>query len=328
MLNGLLYGEETGHVYALIVGESTYTKGFQSLLEVHNDVRALKNLCEKQGFFVHVLEDVPSSQLRTSIQEFFDIYGADSSAQLFCYFIGNGITIDGTGYFIPTDTPRPEQSETEFLKKAISMSEFDRWSQQLMCKSIFFLFDSGCFDSHYQTTSVEDTRARQWIISGNKGTDIELYGLFRKYVEKAFSAAAVDGLIRASALSSYLCTTISEVTNGSMQPVYGTFGGSGDFTVDLNVPPTGSIVVLSNISGHIFVDGVDKGFIHAQKLHYIFGISPGTKTIDISAENGAVFRLKDTVTVKARTIATVSLSISYIVRPPLVIDDFYAQWEF
>lgn len=51
---------------------------------------------------------------------------------------------DGAGYLVPSDAPNPRGNETNFLRKALPMSQILAWAREITARHVLFLFDS-CF---------------------------------------------------------------------------------------------------------------------------------------------------------------------------------------
>src|SRR5436190_509372 len=63
--------------YALVVGVSTYTGGWPSLPGVKEDVRAVQETLQTQGFQVTMVLDPTKAQLEEAFAKFISAYGGD-----------------------------------------------------------------------------------------------------------------------------------------------------------------------------------------------------------------------------------------------------------
>jgi glycosylphosphatidylinositol transamidase (GPIT) subunit GPI8 len=108
-----------------------------------------------QGHFdtVQVEQDLRTEQLRQKINDFVRTYGNDSNARLFIYYAGHGYTEvirqrnENRGYITGIDTPRSDGTSQAYdaaRLKAISMAEIRAPLEDVLAKSILFVFDS-CF---------------------------------------------------------------------------------------------------------------------------------------------------------------------------------------
>jgi hypothetical protein len=79
--------------YALVIGESAYSNGWQPLSGVKEDVRAVKKLFEERGFTVETVENAKSRELRSGIESFLDNHGYDENTRLLIYYAGHGHTL-------------------------------------------------------------------------------------------------------------------------------------------------------------------------------------------------------------------------------------------
>src|SRR5262249_39831932 len=108
-----------------------------------------------QGHFddVDVALDLETEQLRQKINGFVRTYGNDSDARLFIYYAGHGYTEvigqrnENRGYITGIDTPQidgTQRAYTAARRNAMSMAEIRAPLEDVLAKSILFMFDS-CF---------------------------------------------------------------------------------------------------------------------------------------------------------------------------------------
>jgi hypothetical protein len=111
--------------YALVIGESEYTGGWQNLPGVAEDVPAVKTVLEKRGFTVRVKMNLTRDELKKAIETFIDDYGYELENRLLIYFAGHGSTLPSAdnrgkiGYIVPVDAPLSKPDEAAFKRKAI-----------------------------------------------------------------------------------------------------------------------------------------------------------------------------------------------------------------
>ena len=209
--------------YALIIGVSDYTNGWNSLPGVKHDVPAVKIALEKQGFNVKVLMNLKSDELSTAIDSFINEHGlSDYGNRLLFYFAGHGATlkaIDGRedlGYIVPIDAPLPSADAAGFRRKAVSMDTIQFFASKIQSKHALFLFDS-CFSGKLISRSniaaprfnVEDVGrpTRQFITSGAANQTVPDESDFRKLFVRSLAGEADvdrDGFVLGSELASFL----------------------------------------------------------------------------------------------------------------------------
>ncbi len=138
--------EGFGKSYALVIGISDYTGGFEALPSTANDpIRMRDFLLEEAGFdYVHVLTDEKATKPRigTLLEEVFpDLVQSDD--RFFFYWSGHGTqTADALekplGYLPLAGSGRRQFSSM------VSMDDLARWDRRIRAKHALFLLDS-CF---------------------------------------------------------------------------------------------------------------------------------------------------------------------------------------
>lgn len=121
-----LYGES----HALVIGEARYDNGWPKLAGVKDDVEAIAQILEKQGFAVTKVMNLNGEQLDRSIKRFVSQYGLKPDNRLLIYYAGHGHTLkaDGDrqlGYLVPVDAPLAERDPGGFIEKAVSMETLE-----------------------------------------------------------------------------------------------------------------------------------------------------------------------------------------------------------
>lgn len=257
--------------YALIVGESDYTNGWEDLPGVKSDVPAVKAALEKHGFQVRILSDPSKSQLITGIQQFIDDYGYEFQNRLLIYFAGHGYTstlADGrnVGYIVPVDAPLPPADKLGFERKAVDMRAIEAFAEQIRAKHALFIFDS-CFsgklvsrgDVNVPANIVEEVSlpVRQFITAGAASQQVPDESIFRKLFVRALEGAAdedKDGYILGSELAQYLKREVTNYSKRTQTPQYGKILNldlnQGDFVFALgNKPPQQNLSDSTTSSG-------------------------------------------------------------------------------
>ncbi len=250
--NGNLYK----YSYALIIGESNYTNGWQRLNGVKTDVQAVKTVLEQHGFYVVVKENLTSNNFDKEIKSFIATYGQEVNSRVLIYYAGHGHTIknkltgEAMGYVVPVDAPNPAYDMGGFLTRAVDMNQFNNYAKQIQAKHVLFMFDA-CFAGtifsgragvppaiDYKTSEP----VRQFITSGDESEVVADNSIFRREFVNALTSniadADKDGFLTASELALYLYQQVANNSNGTQHPVSGKLKDAnynkGDFVFVLN----------------------------------------------------------------------------------------------
>ena len=208
--------------YALIIGVSDYTEGWQDLESVPNEVDDLVSTLEEQGFHVVKVMNPDSEALEKSFKDFIAQYGFDPDNRLLFFFSGHGYTRQvgniTKGYLVPTDAPIPEHDPKGFKNKALSMKQIITWAEgEIESKHALFLFDS-CFSGTILTSRsrppiprpIRDSTnhpVRQFISSGSAGQLVPSQSVFVPYFIRALKGDGDlnrDGYVTGTELGLYL----------------------------------------------------------------------------------------------------------------------------
>ncbi|MDP6951717.1 MAG: caspase family protein [Alphaproteobacteria bacterium] len=172
--------------YALVIGIDDYNNGWPRLAKAVEDAEQVAASLEAQGFDVELHIDVDSIALKSTLEEFFVVKGADPEARLFVWFAGHGHTEDGEGYLVPADAERPDTS-ARFRIQALTMRRFGEYVRLAKAKHVFAIFDScfsgTIFDTQRSMVPAAITRAttlptRQFLTSGDAGQLVSDDGTF------------------------------------------------------------------------------------------------------------------------------------------------------
>lgn len=181
--------------YALVIGIDDYTNGWPRLSNGVGDAKRVATALEKKGFSVTFLKNLKSRELKDAFEKFFVYKGADPDARLFAWFAGHGHTMDGEGYIVPADAPRPSK-KGDFKYKSLSLRRFGELARQAESKHALAVFDS-CFSGTVFSTGramppPAVTRAttfpvREFISSGDANQQVSDDGRFRKLFIRALN---------------------------------------------------------------------------------------------------------------------------------------------
>lgn len=206
--------------YALVVGVSNYTNGWPDLPNAVNDAREVRSELQKQGFSVTLLENPTAAQFKNRIEDFIASKGLDPHNRLLFYFAGHGHTIKKSyggdiGYIVPADAPLPRVDRAGFLRKAISMENFNTYARNIDAKHALFLFDS-CFSGSIFALSraVPDAISyktsqpvRQFITAGKEDEQVPDRSIFKSQFIAALQGEADkdrDGYVTGTEVGMFL----------------------------------------------------------------------------------------------------------------------------
>ncbi len=179
--------------YALVIGASDYQdNSWGDLSSVREDVKAVREALEEQGFQVDTLLDPTEDALIDEINDFIDAHGYDRENRLLFYYAGHGYTQERNGrkfgYLVPVDAPNTYDNEREFFRKSLKMEQVLSWAKQIESKHALFVFDSCFSGSVLQSRAVavpEDISyltakpVRQFISAGSANQTVPAISVFR-----------------------------------------------------------------------------------------------------------------------------------------------------
>jgi hypothetical protein len=225
--------------YALVIGVSDYTNGWQSLPGVKSDVKAVSSSLKEQNFEVTEVVNPKRAELSAAIEKFINDYGYEYENRLLIYYAGHGHTQkSGAGYeqgfIVPTDAPSPKAgNEIDFRRSAVSMDTIERYAQDINAKHALFVFDS-CFSGALITktrsaippiiTFKATQPVRQFITAGSDDQEVPDVSVFRQQFVEGIKGAAdrnTDGFVTASELADFLQNKVTRYTRGAQTPQYG-----------------------------------------------------------------------------------------------------------
>lgn len=255
--------------HALVVGNDEYTNGWPRLSGATKDAREVASALVDRGFNVTLKLNLDSVSLKSELEEFFVLQGADPNARLFVWFAGHGHTLDGEGFLVPTDAPLPDSSSAARFKiSAVPMRRFGEYVRLAVSKHVLAIFDScfagTIFDSQRALPPAAITRAttlpaRQFLTSGDAGQTVSDDGTFRTLFLRGLNGeeradANDDGYVTASELGLYLSNRVTNLTQGRQTPRYGSLRDAnfdrGDFVFAALHRPETAVVVAPPTSGN------------------------------------------------------------------------------
>ncbi len=224
--------------YALVVGVSIYTGGWPSLPGVKEDVRAVQEALQTQGFQVTMVLDPTKAQLEEAFAKFISAYGGDKDHRLLVYFAGHGHTIrpqyggNPLGYLVPQDAPNPHDDPNGFKRLALSMQRIEEYALTIDAKHVLFLFDSCFSGSLFALTRAVPEHisyktaqpVRQFITSGDENEQVPDKSIFREQLIAALRGEADtngDGYVTGTELGEFLQNRVVNYSREGQHPQYG-----------------------------------------------------------------------------------------------------------
>lgn len=245
--------------YALVVGLSEYTNGWDDLTQIPQELEQVRRALEIHGFEVVVKLDLPTKKdLEMAFLDFRDAYGFDPGNRLLVYFAGHGYSSDNStvGHLVASNAPLPETIDgypgEEFLRNSLQISQMMEWAGQMTVKHALFLFDS-CFSGiifKSRGTLARSGRklnlkqisqpVRQFITSGSANELVPAKSVFVQMLIEALTTDIADfsrdGYLTGQELGFYLKNEVPRFSNQS--PQTGTHSSweysRGDFVFSLN----------------------------------------------------------------------------------------------
>ncbi len=223
--------------YALLIGVSRYTNGWSSLPGVEDDIQAVGEVLQSQGFDVKFVRDPDDGQLREAFANFVNQYGLEPDNRLLFYFAGHGHTMKQSyggemGYIVPKNAPNPDNNRNGFLIKALDMQEMAVIAKRIQSKHALFLFDS-CFSGSVfdlsraapKTITYKTSRpVRQFITSGDADEEVPDTSIFRRQFVAGIEGESDtngDGYVTGDELGLFLQDKVTNYSHGAQHPKYG-----------------------------------------------------------------------------------------------------------
>jgi uncharacterized caspase-like protein len=179
--------------HALVIGIDDDTGGWPRLSNAVRDAKLVADVLANKGFSVTLKTDLGSKELETEFSKFFIFKGENPQARLFVWFAGHGHTLNGHGFLVPADAPKPN-AEASFKYAALSMWRFGEYMRLVRANHVFAVFDS-CFSGTIFTTRRSMPPAavtlsitmpvRQFLSSGDENQEVSDDGTFRKLFVRA-----------------------------------------------------------------------------------------------------------------------------------------------
>ncbi len=223
--------------YALVIGASNYQdNAWGDLSSVGEDVSAVRQALEGQGFQVQTVMDPTEDDLIDEINDFIDAHGYEQDNRLLFYYAGHGYTQERNGrkfgYLVPVDAPNPYDNERAFFRKSLKMEQILSWAKQIESKHALFVFDSCFSGSVLQSRAVtipEDISystakpVRQFLSAGSANQTVPADSIFRPLFIRGIEGKAdldQDGYVTGVELGMFLQKQVPRYQTGQT-PQYG-----------------------------------------------------------------------------------------------------------
>ena len=227
---------ETGEIplynesYALIVGNGSYTNGWDSLDGLLRDIKDVATVLEKHGFTVTLKTNLKKPDFE-AVFEAFIRKGEGKNTRLLFYYAGHGHTEinkqtgEESGYLIMVDSPMPMATGKIDGSKNVSIRSLAEGAKQIEALHVLYLFDSSFSDSVLNTQNRPQPctvqasvkyPARQFIIAGRANEPMPNYSQFKAafldLLEGRIAEPIPDGYITGEEVGLYLNHHVPEYT--------------------------------------------------------------------------------------------------------------------
>ena len=277
--------------YALVVGNGTYTNGWNPLRGALQDVKEVAESLKKHGFTVTLKKDLTKPKFEDAFEKFVTA-GRNEANRLLFYYAGHGHTEklangDDLGYLVMVDAPLPEANRINH-RKSVDMESLVTQAKRIQARHVLFMFDS-CFSGTILNADRNQGEpesisysvrhpVRQFITAGSANESVPDKSVFKQaflnLIEGSARQPAPDDYITGEELGFYLKHQVPKY-NKAQHPQYGKINDpnldQGDFVFVLPKeeawipPPTdlstvATLTVTSTPSGAtVYVDGVRIG---------------------------------------------------------------------
>ena len=277
--------------YALVVGNGTYTEGWNPLRGALQDVADVAAALEKHDFTVTLKKDLTKPEFEDAFEKFVT-EGRSENNRLLFYYAGHGHTEklangDDLGYLVMVDAPLPENNRIKH-RKSVDMESLVTQAKRIQARHVLFIFDS-CFSgtilnadrNQEQPGSISYSvrhPVRQFITAGSANEGVPDNSVFKQaflnLIEGSARQPELDDYITGEELGFYLKQQVPKY-NKAQHPQYGKINDPsldrGDFvfvlpkeedwTLPINEFATmATLTVTSTPSGaDIYVDNVRIG---------------------------------------------------------------------
>src|SRR5215831_10752703 len=240
--------QRRGH--ALLIGESRYTRGWDALASVKDDLKTLKKGLTPYFETVEIVEDPTASELRDRMREFLLGKWNKPDERLFIYYAGHGFTDfnqasrENNGYITGSDTARYDLNPGKAIENAVPFTDIDAWNRQTRARHVLMVFDSCFSGSLFQTMGPEEELSRKdfdgirrmlgqpvryYITSGRKEEVVTADSTFATLLLRGLRGEADffrQGFVSADQLGIYLSREVPKHSQRSQTPQFSSIGNA------------------------------------------------------------------------------------------------------
>ena len=229
-----LYNES----YALVVGNGSYTNGWDPLDGALKDVKDVATVLEKHGFTVTVRTNLKKPDFDAAFKAFIR-KGEGKANRLLFYYVGHGhteinkLTGEEFGSLVMVDSSMPTATGKIDGSKNVSIRSLTEGAKRIEALHVLYLFDSSFSDSvlnvrnRPQPCTVQDSvkyPVRQFIIAGSADEPTPDPSVFKAafldLLEGRVAEPIPDGYITGEELGLYLNHHVPEYKH-AQTPQYG-----------------------------------------------------------------------------------------------------------
>lgn len=198
--------------HALVIGIRHY-KHHKELKGAEKDAREITDALREQGFEVtsYFGQEMTGRQLRQAVEDFVDKHGYVENSRVLIWIAAHGLTVDGDGYLLGSDTPVLDKASTDmdgdlkaFFQGSMPMRLFGIHLRQMRTRHVMLVLDTCFSGTIFQNTrdasavpvgtSAEmRSPTRQIITSGEEGQEVADKSMFAQNFIHAIRGEAVDG---------------------------------------------------------------------------------------------------------------------------------------
>ena len=223
--------------YALVVGNGTYTEGWNPLGGALQDVEEVTAALKKHGFTVTLEKDLTKPKFEDAFEKFVTA-GRHENNRLLFYYAGHGHTEklangDDLGYLVMVDTPLLEDNRINH-RKSVDMESLVTQAKRIQARHVLFIFDS-CFSGTILNADRNQARpenisynvrqpVRQFITAGSANESVPDKSVFKQAFLNLIGGSArqpaLDDYITGEELGFYLKNQVPKYNRGQ-HPQYG-----------------------------------------------------------------------------------------------------------
>jgi len=245
--------------YAFVVGNGTYTNGWDPLPGAIRDVKDVARALKENGFNVVLKTDLTRNEFNQAFGRFCYKFGRAKANRLLFYYAGHGhtqkmFTNENLGYLVMVDAPVPEKDPMGFRFSSVDMQAIVTEAKMIKARHVLFMFDS-CFSGsilNLRERVVPETISdsvslpvRQFITAGRANEPVPDHSIFKQafldLLEGRDKEPIPDGYITGEELGLYLKNKVPEYSP-TQHPQYGKIKDvrldKGDFVFALRIPST------------------------------------------------------------------------------------------